>query len=194
MSGENRDRSSDGNADRPSPVDLTGTPKAADGELTRMYERIASLTETNRQLKRKIFDLYTIFEISRDFNSVLDYQSLLDTFILTSLAQVGASKAAIFLPAEGDSERYVLTRRRGSGRFPDRRRYFRSGSRLLEYMGKLNRPLPTEELMGDMARKGERSILECFHPGLAVPILYQTRTRGIFLITDKIGDRPLCHR
>jgi len=154
-----------------------------------MYERIASLTETNRQLKRKIFDLYTIFEISRDFNSVLDYKSLLDTFILTSLAQVGASKAAIFLPAEGNFERYVLTRRRGSGKFPDRRRYFRSGSKLLDYMGKLNRPLPTGELIGNMARRGEKSILECFHPGLAVPILYQTRMRGIFLITDKIGDR-----
>ena len=59
-------------------------------QIEELSERMAALTNTNRQLKRKIFDLYTIFEISRNFNSVLDYETLLDTFILTALAQVGA--------------------------------------------------------------------------------------------------------
>jgi len=60
-------------------------PISVDGD-----EGIASLTESNRQLKRKIFDLYTIFYISCNFNALLDYHTLLDTFLLTSLAQVGA--------------------------------------------------------------------------------------------------------
>ena len=37
-----------------------------------LNEKVTSLIAANRQLKRKIFDLYTIFEISRHFNSVLD--------------------------------------------------------------------------------------------------------------------------
>jgi signal transduction histidine kinase len=164
--------------------------RSSDGsEREPLPDRVTSLTETNRQLKRRIFDLYTIFEISRDFNSVLDYKTLLDTFILTSLAQVGASKAAIFLPADNNPERYVLTRRKGSGRFPDRRQCFQAGSTLLTYMTKLNRPVTTGELMGEMALRGERSILSRFHPGLAVPIIYQTQLRAVLLVTDKVGDR-----
>lgn len=160
-----------------------------ESRLAELAHKVETLTETNRQLKRKIFDLYTIFEISRDFNAVLEYQTLLDTFILTSLAQVGALKAAIFLPSEGQDDRYVLARGKGSGGFPDRRHFFKVGSRLLTYLTKLNRPLPTGELMGDMARRGERTILESFHPGLIVPLIYQSRLRGVFLISDKMQGR-----
>ena len=162
---------------------------AARKEIRELNERISSLTETNRQLKRKIFDLYTIFEISRNFNAVLDYQTLLDTFILTSLAQVGASKAAIFLPREGHPEKMVMAKSRGSGRFPDRRQYFKAGSKLVTYINRLNRPVPTGELTGKLALRGEASILGRFHPGLVVPLIYQSRLTGIFVISDKISGR-----
>ncbi|HOP07536.1 MAG TPA: ATP-binding protein [candidate division Zixibacteria bacterium] len=157
--------------------------------IAELQERVTSLTATNRQLKRKIFDLYTIFEISRNFNSVLDYKTLLDTFILTSLAQVGASKAAIFLPQEGHRDRLSMTERRGSGEFPDRRRFFVLGSRLLDYLTRLNRPIATEEIVLKMARKGERHILEKFHPGLIVPLVFQSRLSGVFTISDKLSGR-----
>ncbi|MFH1688480.1 MAG: ATP-binding protein [bacterium] len=173
----------------PSDMELTARPGRQSAGSPTVQDRLTLLTETNRQLKRKIFDLYTIFEISRDFNSVLDYDTLLDTFILTSLAQVSASKAAVFLPADGQSQRLVMTRGKGSGRFPDKRHYFKQGSKLLGYLTKLNRPLTTTELQGDMALRGERTILNMFHPGLAVPLIYQTRLRGVFLISDKIKGR-----
>ena len=78
------------------------SPPAVDRESIaglkeQLEEKLQLLGETNRQLKRKIFDLYTIFEISRNFNSVLDYQTLLDTFIFTCLGQVAALKAAFEL-------------------------------------------------------------------------------------------------
>ena len=80
-----------------------------------LEEKITLLTETNRQLKRKIFDLYTIFEISRNFNAVLDYYNLLDTFIFTCLGQVGALKGAIFLKKEVRGDRFFLVKSKGSG-------------------------------------------------------------------------------
>ncbi len=160
-----------------------------DAELRELTERITSLTRTNRQLKRKIFDLYTSFEISRHFNSVLDRETLLDTFILTSLAQVGASKAAVFLPRRGHPDRLVITKSKGSGEFPDRRLFFRIKSRLVTFLAGLNRPLPTGELLAEAAGRGERDILQLFHPGLVVPLIYQTRLIGIFIITDKMSGR-----
>ncbi len=156
-------------------------------------QRLAKLTETNRQLKRKIFDLYTIFEISRNFNSVLEYQSLLDTFILTSLAQVSAAKGAIFLKENGQTGRFVMVKGKGSGRRPGPRLFFDAGSRLLEYLTKLNRPVVTKELMTDLADENERTILEIFHPGLMVPLIYQTRLSGLLLVSDKISGQEF-HR
>ena len=169
------------------------TPPASlspeEDQLRELNEKITGLTKTNRQLKRKIFDLYTSFEISRHFNSVLDHETLLDTFILTSLAQVGASKGAVFLPRRGQPDRLVMTKGKGSGEFPDMRQFFRIKSKLVTYLTGLNRPLPTGELLAETVGRGERNILERFHPGLVVPLIYQTRLIGIFIITDKMSGR-----
>ena len=84
-----------------------------------LEEKVLALSQTNRQLKRKIFDLYTIFEISRNFNSVLDYKSLLESFIFTCLGQVGALKGAIFLKRRLDATAFHLEKAKGSGQLPD---------------------------------------------------------------------------
>jgi signal transduction histidine kinase len=152
-------------------------------------ERITSLTESNRQLKRKIFDLYTIFEISRNFNAVLEFQTLLDTFILTSLAQVGASKGVIFLRERGQAGDYVLAKKRGSGDFPSESDVFAQDSKLAVYLTKLNRPVVTSEIMDEIAGTSESRILQNFHPGLIVPLVFQSNLSGLMVITDKVSGR-----
>ncbi len=164
------------------------SPDTGGQEQMELEQHIAGLTDTNRQLKRKIFDLYTIFEISRNFNSVLDYHLLLDTFIFTSLAQVGASKAAIYLE-QHEPGGYFLTRRKGSGKFPGEDLHFEEDSALVEYLAKLNRPATTAELAGDISTATEKSILTQFDPGLVVPLIYQSRLSGILLVADKMSGR-----
>jgi len=154
-----------------------------------LIKQIAQLTETNRQLKRKIFDLYTIFEISRNFNAVLRYESLLDSFILTSLAQVSASKAAIFLKENSQSEHFVIAKGKGSGKFPGPDQFFNTTSNLAIYLGKLNRPVVTGELLNDIISESERKIISLFHPGLVMPLIFQTRLSGILLISEKLSGK-----
>ncbi len=161
----------------------------AANDLVRFQEKVTSLTATNRQLKRKIFDLYTIFEISRNFNAVLDYHTLLDSFILTSLAQVTASKAAIFLEPSANAGVFVIAKHKGSGRFPTPKLVFRSDSDLVKHLAKLNRPVQVEEIIQSHATDDERRILEDFIPGLLVPLVSQSRLSGIFAIAEKISDR-----
>ncbi len=152
-------------------------------------EKITRLTETNRQLKRKIFDLYTIFEISRNVSSVLNYQTLLDSFILTSVAQVSASKGAIFLKADGQPDRFTMAKSKGSGEFPSGDAYFEADSKLAEFLSKLNRPVVTTEVVDGLASDDEVRILKLFDPGLVVPLIYQNRLTGMVLIGDKMGAK-----
>jgi len=154
-----------------------------------LEEKITSLTKANRQLKREIFDLYTVFEISRNFNAVLNYEQLLDTFIFTSLAQVGASKASVYLAQKRQDEFYVVAKHKGSGEFPDQKLSFKAGTPLINYLTKLNRPVMTHDLMKELANDKEQKILDRFHPGLVVPLIYQSNLSGLLLITDKISER-----
>lgn len=170
---------------------LQSRPAASVAKLQgELEEKLLLLSETNRQLKRKIFDLYTVFEISRNFNSVLDYQTLLDTFIFTCLGQVAALKAAIFLSREGNSDSFYLAKAKGSGDLPLPEERISADSRLAGYLRRLNRPVPTEELLKDVAGPEEISILSKFSPGIAVPLIYQTRLTGVFLLSDRISSSP----
>lgn len=173
-------------------VQKTGTTAKNDSVASlkkQLEEKINLLTETNRQLKRKIFDLYTIFEISRNFNAVLDYYNLLDTFIFTCLGQVGALKGAIFLKKEVHGDRFFLVKSKGSGELPDPERFFRADSSLARYLTSLNRPVPTSEVASDVAEADEAEIVKMFEPGIIVPLVYQTRLTGIFLMSEKISGR-----
>lgn len=181
---------SKGSASRRSRVPFLMSESEAITQLrSQLEEKVGELTESNRQLKRKIFDLYTIFEISRNFNAVLKYQTLLDTFIFTCLGQVGALKGAIFLEAEGQPDCFSMAKGKGSGEFPTPEQVFPGESRFVEYLTRLNRPMLVAELSPDLATKDEEKILASFEGGIIVPLIYQTKLIGMFAIADKISGR-----
>lgn len=157
--------------------------------LNELEKKVSILTESNRHHKRKIFDLYTIFEISRNFNTVLDYHALLDSFIFTSLAQVGAAKAAVYLEQNINDEEFTQIKTKGSGSFPKKEIKFKTGTHLTDYISRLNRPSIISELANGIASSAEKSILKHFDPGLFVPLVYQGRLSGILLISDKMSGR-----
>ncbi|UCC43682.1 MAG: GAF domain-containing protein [Candidatus Zixiibacteriota bacterium] len=151
--------------------------------------RLTQLSDTNRRLKRKIFDLYTVVELSRNFNAVLDYQILLDSFIFTCLGQIGGLKGTIFLRKDGQPGRFYAAMSKGSGGIPGPGQYFETDSKLAEYLSKVNRPALIADLKQDVCTDDERHILRYFGDGIAVPLVYQTRLSGLFVMAEKInGD------
>ncbi|MCP4685875.1 MAG: GAF domain-containing protein [bacterium] len=154
-----------------------------------LEEKVEYLTASNRQLKRKVFDLYTIFEISRNFNAVLDYQLLLETFIFTCLGQVGLLKGAIFLKHDVSAHEFYMVRAKGSGGMPSESQYFPDDSKLAGYLTRLNRPVLVDDLTTDIASESEKEILDSFAQGVVVPLIHQTHLAGLFLLADKISGR-----
>jgi HD-GYP domain-containing protein (c-di-GMP phosphodiesterase class II)/anti-anti-sigma regulatory factor len=85
--------------------DAPGTAAAVpDARKTREREARAgsdaAVADLNRQLKRRILELRTLFSISSDFNAIRDRKKLLDIFLLTSIAEGGVESAA-FLEHQG---------------------------------------------------------------------------------------------
>ena len=63
----------------------------------------------NKQLKRRILELKTLFSISTDFNAIRDRKKLLEIFLLTSIAQGGVESAAYFEHI-GDAFQLVMSK------------------------------------------------------------------------------------
>jgi C4-dicarboxylate-specific signal transduction histidine kinase len=86
--------------DRPNPLDTQVRRRIQESvDLLKkvMEEKIGRLTQANKRLKQKIFDLYTIFELSRKLNSVLDLEALLSEALSTISDQLGIERIAILL-------------------------------------------------------------------------------------------------
>ena len=85
------------------PAGSLDTPASSRAEQTApRREGEATVGDLNRQLKRRILELKTLFSISADFNSIQDRRKLIDIFLLTSIAQ-GGVESAVFLESIGGS-------------------------------------------------------------------------------------------
>jgi len=149
--------------------------------------KISELTESNRQLKRKIFDLYTIFEISRNINSVLNYRTLVDSFLLTSLGQVGASSAALYLPQDSESGRLTLATSKGIANEDRARGEINLDGRMAAYLRAMAKPVMVSELFERFADSPEFSFLALFQHGLIIPLIMQSRLKGLIVLGRKVS-------
>jgi PAS domain S-box-containing protein len=185
------------NADFVSIIDISERKEAnevlqkAHDELEFLVEeRTVELTEANRKLKRRIFDLYTIFELSRNFNAVLNYQTLLDSFVLTSLGQMGAAKAALYLPREIGGKRFHLARTKGSPPFPEEEIFIDPDGQFGKYITAYNRPVFISDIADKMVASEELKFLKYFDRGLIVPLIFQAKLRGALIISQKETGQP----
>ena len=149
--------------------------------------RISELTESNRQLKRKIFDLYTIFEISRNFNSVLNYQTLVDSFLLTALGQVGAASAALFLPPEGQADVFVLAKSKGLMYGAMLQEQVEIKGEAARRLHDLSKPVMVGELSEESGPAAEFSFLKYFQNGLILPLIIKSRVKGLLALSGKVS-------
>lgn len=162
------------------------TGKDTIAKLKRQSEkRLADLTQANRQLRRKIFDLYTVFELSRNFNAVLNFSTLLDSFVLTSLGQMGAAKAALYLPPSPGQKEFHKVRAKGPAPFPADEIYINPQKSFGKYITALNRPVHIADVKNKFESEEALVYVKHFPKGLIVPLIFQAKLGGILIISGK---------
>ncbi len=154
-------------------------------------KHIDELTRANKRLKRKIFDLYTIFEISRHLNSVLDTKSLLDGIILTIIGQMGVSGCAIFTAAS-ENEGLVLAKSKGltldkakTYNIPFDSRLFKAAEdtpNITYHITELEKDFPESQK--------EIDILKSIDCSLVIPMTLKNKICGLLVVTEKISRTP----
>jgi signal transduction histidine kinase len=150
--------------------------------------QVEELTETNKRLKRKIFDLYTIFEISRHLNSVLNTETLLDGIILTCIGQMGVNGAAIFISMNPHNDDLVLAKLKGLAIEPTSQMRIRDRSQVLEmFQANHFKPLAYDEIKSKVGEVEEVGLLQQLECEYLIPMSLQNRVRGLLSVTRKIS-------
>ncbi len=161
---------------------------AIPGENVGTPKQLSELTEANKRLKRKIFDLYTIFEISRHLNSVLDTEQLLDGIILTCIGQMGVSGAAVFTVRGHAGYDLRLAKEKGLSIDIDDTMIVKEDSEILQLFHSVHgKPLSYATIASKVGATDEVRLLETIECEYLIPMTLQNRIRGLLSVTKKIS-------
>ena len=153
--------------------------------------KITQLTEANRAHRRKIFDLYTIFEISRHLNGMLETESLLDSILLTAIGQMGTAGAAIAIQQNPEEGKLVFVKAKGISSDRWEGVSCETGGPLCQFLLRRNQAILLKELEERIgSQSGEVDKLAAVEAELVIPLSVKNRLEGILVLTGKISGLP----
>jgi signal transduction histidine kinase len=152
-----------------------------------LAEQFGELSENNRRLRRKIFDLYTVFEISRHLSSMLDTDTLIDAILLTCLGQMGVESAAIITAGPGSP---ILNKVYAKGIDPKELSDISIDpiAPQIETIIRNGKPLTVDQLKDNFyIEKQQLAILGQYNIQLVVPLIMKNRLLGLLFLPAKIS-------
>ncbi len=159
-------------------------------EESPVANHIGVLTDANKGLRRKIFDLYTIFEISRHLNSMLNVESLLDATLFTCIGQMGVGGGAIVVQDPKDN-RLSKFHFKGLTLPKDVVIQFSRVGRLARHLQRTGRPMLLHELHEVVPKDTEDySKLTAMEAELIVPLISKGNLLGILFLPRKLSGQP----
>jgi HD-GYP domain-containing protein (c-di-GMP phosphodiesterase class II)/anti-anti-sigma regulatory factor len=156
---------------------------AGSGTAATPKREAAAVGELNRQLKRRILELKTLFSISADFNAIWDRKKLLDIFLLTTIAQ-GGVESAVFLESQGEEFRPVMSKGVEA----------EAAARLVLASGSLGAPAGENNVipLDDFAMEdGEKSLVRSEGFEYVCPFRTKDGFSGIVLLGKRIAGRGM---
>jgi sigma-B regulation protein RsbU (phosphoserine phosphatase) len=138
---------------------------------------IAELELVNRKLDQKVQELNTLFDLGKEFGSLLERDKLVRLLVFSLLGQVGVSRYLVCL-SDGPDMRVVASKIDGQ---PPQ-------SELLTKLARLKEPTLVD---GIAVRQFDvRPILKSLGLSVVVPVRLKGEERGLLLLGEKLSREP----
>lgn len=138
---------------------------------------IAELKTVNRRLDAKVQELNTLFELSKEFNVVLETERLMKLLTYSLLGQLGVNK---FFIAMRDTGGMKIVQSRLTDALPES---------VIPFLEEISAPVQVRQVKN----KKHRSILERFDEAairLLVPLQLHHETKGVIGVGDRMNREP----
>ncbi|MER3524824.1 MAG: hypothetical protein C4326_12440 [Ignavibacteria bacterium] len=139
---------------------------------------IEELQLVNRKLDRKIQELNTLFDLSKEYGTLLDADKLIRLLVFSLLGQVGVNRYIICLRHDGDVR---VAASRVEGPMPQ--------AELLKTLLTLKAPTPIERLNAAHVQTA-REILTELKMRLVVPMSIQGENKGLMMLGERLSGQP----
>ncbi len=146
------------------------------------------IADGEKKYKKKVIDLYTIFEIAKELNSSLNIESLIKTIILTSMGHLLVETGVIFVFNEKNKKiifKEAKGIKEGLGNIE-----FTEDEELIRYIKTIAKPTYKKEVHNKINPEHYESLLNNLNCELIVPFLFKNKMNGILFLGPKPGGIP----
>ncbi|MCP4135694.1 MAG: sensor domain-containing diguanylate cyclase [bacterium] len=141
------------------------------------------------QYERKIYDLKQLIDISKGLNSTLDYDTLIDSILLTCMGQMQLLRAGIFLRKGIGFEDFTLHRNYKGFEIDHSLEYeLKAKSKTVEVIEQEFKCYTMEDLETGAA-DSSIEILKHLQPWVIVPLVSRGNLNGIIILGDRINKK-----
>jgi diguanylate cyclase (GGDEF)-like protein len=144
--------------------------------------------------ERKIYDLKQLIEIAKGLNSTLEYNTLIESILLTCMGQMQLFKVGIFLKKSLDSK-YFDFHRNYKGFEVDHGNDYRIEieSPFIELIKNKTKCYTMDEVKSAVDDPNSIRVFESLDPMLVVPIFGRQEVHGMIILADKINGEEFQH-
>ena len=161
-----------------------------------MVENIKSFEEDSEfklpvqieQYERKIYDLKQLIEVSKGLNSNLEYNTLIESILLTCMGQMQLLNAGIFVKKGLEQDVFSLHRNyKGFEIEHDVDFTINADSKVLSFVENENLCYTVEELKQNVDDKKTFDVFDILKPALVVPLKSKGLLHGVIILANRIS-------
>ncbi len=162
--------------------------KARSEAIEKVEDLKKEIEKGEKKYKKKVIDLYTIFEIAKELSSSLNIDNLIKTIILTSIGHMVVETGAVFVLDE-KLNKYLFRDAKGIKEDMSDIK-FDADEEIIKYIIKHSKPIEVKELLSESFGSQYKEVLQRLNCKLLVPIIIKTKLNGILFLGPKAGDAP----
>ncbi len=155
-------------------------------ETDTLRRRINHLAHSNQELRRRLFDLNTVFEISRNLNSILDVDALLDNVLQTCVSQLEIGQAAIAIQTDTQGKKLDSTKVKPSNMDEKLDLKFDCEGDLIGLLKSSKKYMSISQIAGHLDfLNPDLKKLEALGCQICLPFMSRNEVRGILMLCKK---------
>ncbi|MBN2424309.1 MAG: diguanylate cyclase [Calditrichaceae bacterium] len=151
-----------------------------------IYDLNQSLVEKNRELRRNVFNLHTIFEISIELNSILEIDRLVNSTLLTMVGQFSCKNAMFIYNHDMDHSHLRVKNSKGFNEEEVQNLAFEKEDPLFKYILRHPYPLDISVLKARVNGSNAIDIFENLDVQIISPLILQSKVQGLIVLGPRV--------
>ncbi|HEX9916140.1 MAG TPA: ATP-binding protein [candidate division Zixibacteria bacterium] len=155
-----------------------------------LQRKMNYLVQSNQELKRRLFDLNTVFEISRSLNSILDVDTLLENVLDACVAQLEIDGAAIVIQRRNGKEHLSLIKTKNLETNEKLDLRFDCEGELVRLLKSSGKHMSKNQIAKHLDfSSSDFKKLEALGCQICVPLICKNQMRGVLFLSKKIEGK-----